>query len=180
MRWIVASQASPARTGNSSGDAVVKKDTAPPQAGAESRCIGVIVHLIRGIGEDGRFLFLERSGGRFENEWWPVAGTCEQGEAPIETVLRELPEETGLTPLAVYAIGEPHPSPEQPGHLEIFVVPVPEDAKVVLNYEHSDFKWLTLTETMEFVPETIRPMLADVGRRFFLDTPPESSRVWPL
>jgi 8-oxo-dGTP pyrophosphatase MutT (NUDIX family) len=142
-------------------------------------CLGVIVHVIRGRGEDGRILFLERSGGRFEGQWWPVAGTCEPGEAAIDTVLRELPEETGLTPLAVYSFGPPHPHPEQEGHLAIFVAPVPDDAQVVLNWEHDDSIWLSLEQAIEFVPPEMESLIDDIGRGFFFGSPQGELRVWP-
>ena len=124
-------------------------------------------------------LFLLRSGGRFADQWWPVAGTCESGEDPIDTVIREIREEIGLTPRSVYARGGKMPHPERPGHLELFVAYVAPEAEVVLNYEHSDLKWLTLSETVSAVSAEMEEPIRDVWREFLDSPPPIAKKLWP-
>jgi dATP pyrophosphohydrolase len=130
----------------------------------------VVVFVVRPSEGGSDFLFLQRSGGRFTDQWWPIAGTREDGESPVETAVREIEEETGLTPDAVHATGIVAPRFDQPGNLQIFVAFVTPDSEVRLNYEHSDFQWLSLDEVLT---------LRDVSRRFVESQPPDASRVWP-
>ena len=100
---------------------------------------GVIVHVLRRRENECTFLFLLRSGGRFEGQWWPVAGTCEIDEEPVHTVLRELREETGLSPIEIYNLGKDVEYYwDKTSKLEIFMVFVPSKSEVVLNYVKGD------------------------------------------
>ena len=139
----------------------------------------MIVQVVRGRGEDSTFLFLERSGGRFAGQWWPVAGTCEPGESPIETVVREVEEETGLPPRSVYTVDFSLPHPEQDGHLQNFVAFVPDAGEIELNHEHSDFRWMSIEEAVAFVPDGMEHLIRGIARRFLLAAPPVERRVWP-
>ena len=95
---------------------------------------------------------MKRSGGQHTGGWWPVAGTPEVGETARETAERELFEETGLVSdnWQGFGIEIPHADPGK--SLETFVVFVPDDAKIELNYEHSDYRWLTGEEAINEVP----------------------------
>jgi dATP pyrophosphohydrolase len=139
----------------------------------------VVVFLVRPSEGGSDFLFLQRSGGRFADQWWPIAGTREPAESPVETAVREIEEETGLTPAAVHATGITAPRFDQPGSLQVFVAFVTPGSEVRLNYEHSDFRWLSLDEVLAIVPPASRASLRDVSRRFVETQPPDASRVWP-
>ena len=65
-------------------------------------CVAVAVYVLRRNASEIELLFLRRSGGQFEGRWWPVTGKREPGEDPIECAMRELREETGLTPQTLY------------------------------------------------------------------------------
>ena len=47
--------------------------------------------------DDGRVLLAKRARGAGEGQWALIGGKPENGEKPIETVVREVLEETGLT-----------------------------------------------------------------------------------
>ena len=66
---------------------------------------GVIVYVIRQFPGEPKVLFLKRSGGQHIDAWWPVAGTPVAGEKPVQTAVRELEEETGLTPCRLFSFG---------------------------------------------------------------------------
>jgi dATP pyrophosphohydrolase len=145
---------------------------------ATGDCLGVIIHVLRGRGSGGHFLFMERSGGRYAGEWWPVAGTCEAGEDPVWTAVRELEEETALVPDAIYTTGRAMDHPEEPGHLQLFLAFVASDAEVKLNHEHSDHVWLDVEETIEFVPDSMEVSIRDLERRFMSREPLDGWLLW--
>jgi dATP pyrophosphohydrolase len=145
----------------------------------DSDCLGVVVFLIRQLGENAAFLFLRRSGGRFADQWWPITGTRKRGERPVDTVVREIEEETGLTPISVHATGIVAPLLELPGNLQVFAAFAAPRSEVRLNYEHSDFRWLSLEQTLSIVPPPSRPSIREVAHRFLDSPPPATSRVWP-
>lgn len=47
---------------------------------------------------DGQILLLERSGGVASGQWYLPGGVVDRGETPIEGAVREMFEETGLSP----------------------------------------------------------------------------------
>ena len=147
-----------------------------PEAAGD--CVGVIIHVIRGHDAAAEFLFLLRSGGKYEGQWWPVAGTCEAGEDPVETAIREIDEEISLTPQALFTTGRAMDHPTEPGHLQIFVAFVPADAEVTLNYEHSERVWLGVEETVDFVPDEMEGPIRDMQARFLLSAPLAEWLLW--
>jgi dihydroneopterin triphosphate diphosphatase len=63
----------------------------------------VDVYVLRGIDAALECLVLRRAiGGRCPGSWETVHGHIEAGERPAEAAVRELEEETGLTPLRMY------------------------------------------------------------------------------
>lgn len=88
-------------------------------------------------------------------EWCQVAGSIEEGEAAWQTALRELDEETGLKPDALYSAD----TCEQFYKADrdcITIAPVfggfvGSSAKVTLNHEHSAYRWVSFDEAVEMV-----------------------------
>jgi dihydroneopterin triphosphate diphosphatase len=113
------------------------------------------VYIVR-VGK-GRteFLQLMRTGEPAVRTWQPVMGHAEPGETAIETALREVHEEVGLTRrdagfTAFYGLEEVHPyflaqsdcimlSP-------CFAAMVAEDWEPKLNDEHTSFRWVPAEE----------------------------------
>nr|WP_174839953.1 MULTISPECIES: NUDIX domain-containing protein [unclassified Ruegeria] len=88
-------------------------------------------------------------------EWCQVAGGIEDGESAWQTAVRELFEETGLKPNALYSadICEQFYEPDRDAITvaPVFVAFVAASATVVLNHEHSDYRWVSFQEAIEMV-----------------------------
>lgn len=132
---------------------------------------GVIVNVLRRREAGIRILSLLRSGGKFEGQWWPVGGTCEGSETPIQTALRELKEETQLEAIELYALGQEVKHTDGTSKLEAFVAYVAPDAEVILNYEHSDFRWVTLNEMYQSYPKEGSVFLDHLDHNFIASAP---------
>ena len=157
----------------------------PRISGLALRCAMVSVVALRGTGSEPRMLVLRRAGAYLHGAWSYIAGHVAAGEAGWQTALRELREETGLAPEALYATSfcEQFYS-AQAECIEIvpaFVARVAGAAEVRLNAEHSAFRWVSLDEAAGLLPfGSQHELLAHVRREFierqpsaFLRMPPE-------
>jgi dATP pyrophosphohydrolase len=128
-------------------------------------CVAISVYVLRRQAGEIEMLFLRRSGGRFEGQWWPVTGTRESSEDPIQCALRELQEETGLTPSALYQTDLTAPV-EGGGYLRIFVAPVDSAAVVCMNWEHDAYRWCSSAAAHAIVGGFAEPILSEAVRVF--------------
>ncbi len=128
-------------------------------------CVAVSVYVLRRRSGKTELLFLRRSGGRFAGQWWPVTGTREHTENPAECAMRELREETGLTPHTLYATALTAPV-EGGGYLQIFVAPANESAVIRTNWEHDAYRWCSPREARAVVGEFSEPIVREAVRVF--------------
>lgn len=118
-----------------------------------------------------KFLILKRTAKvTYPNQWRMVGGKVRESEKYYEAAIRELKEETGLTPVACWTI----PSLNQfydPKEDSLFQIPafgarVNKYDTISLNHEHSEYQWVTKDEIDKFIswPEQRRLMklLADI------------------
>ena len=99
---------------------------------------------------EGEFLVLKRSEEKtFPGHWGFPGGSVEKGETPKEAAVRELKEETGIE-AAVQKKGEPFLREGTRGLYRMypFLVPV-ETEKVVLDWEHTEYRWVEHEELRE-------------------------------
>ncbi|MFQ6673983.1 MAG: NUDIX pyrophosphatase [Fidelibacterota bacterium] len=102
-------------------------------------------YLFRWEGGKLRFLLLKRHRGKFYGHLWQgVAGRIERGETAVETVMREVREETGLDPARILVVD--HVSSFYESHKDrIQLVPVfgveVHSSLVRLSGEHTEFRW---------------------------------------
>jgi len=98
------------------------------------------------------YLMLKRSTGKYyEHLWQGVAGKIEKGETATQTVIRELKEETGKTPVKIFA-ADHIASFYDAKNDRIQMVPIfgieVENSEVQLSEEHSEYKWVSFEEAL--------------------------------
>lgn len=125
-----------------------------------------------------RLLLVKRS----ENDggyWSHVGGGVESGETAVQTIVRELKEETGLVPDRLYN-AEFVEQFYQVDKNRILIMPafvafVSHGVKVVLNNEHTDYNWCSLPQALERVPFHGQRQLYNHVWRLFVD---QSAPSW--
>ena len=110
---------------------------------------GVIeVFVIKHNGGDWRVLVLQRAAeGKRPNSWETVYGKIDAREKPEKAALRELDEETGLKPAALYDVTVSSFYLHDSRTVQMcitFAAFVDDDCIVELSDEHQRFEWLTL------------------------------------
>jgi dihydroneopterin triphosphate diphosphatase len=109
----------------------------------------VDVYVLRFTGNQLECLTLRRGpGGRCPGSWESVHGHIESAEPPAAAAVRELKEETGLTPVRIYNLSRvelfyQHRSDEI-ALVPVFAAVVASDAPVLIGSEHDRFEWLSL------------------------------------
>ena len=120
------------------------------------------------IVREGKFLALELEIGR-KRLWDLPGGKVEDGEKPMETLLREVKEETGLDAEVKEPLGVYHFIRKTDGQLVVcatFKCSVPDDARVILPHKSNESiassKWLSREEffNSEFeAPESLKELV---------------------
>ena len=100
-----------------------------------------------------KFLMLKRSPQKIYGAIWQcVTGKIESDEKPIETAIRELNEETRLSPMNKWMVDQVNHFYEaefdRMNLIPIFGVEV-DTLKVKLSDEHCDYKWCELEEAIK-------------------------------
>lgn len=113
------------------------------------------VHIFRKIGNDLEFLLLKRAPNeKYPDLWQMVTGSIENEDAH-QTALREINEETGLTPIKFWVVPNINSfySPERDViiMIPVFAVLVDGKQKVIISEEHSEFKWVKKEEAIKLL-----------------------------
>lgn len=147
---------------------------------AEDRPDAVCVAVLRGEGEETRFLAIRRARGVFMGAWTPVMGGIEPGERAPEAALRELTEETGLHARALYLAGafDTFYDPQRDAIRKVAIFVARVDARdVALDDAHDAHRWVTFEEAEQLLEfPSHRHLLADL-RRDFVDRQPSAWRT---
>lgn len=116
----------------------------------------ISAYVIRQTAAGPRYLLIRRCGQYLPGTWQMVSGGIEEGETADSAALREIEEETGLIPSALYSADAVETFYMQ-SHDKITCVPVfvacvedTEDTIVQLSpREHDAFEWLPFEEARE-------------------------------
>lgn len=108
---------------------------------------GVNVAVLRNTDDGWRFLLLKRSEEEtYSGSWGFVTGGKRGDETVAQVVVREVAEETGLTPESIwateYVVQFYEPEVDAIWVLPLIVAVVPVEAEVTLSSENSDYRWL--------------------------------------
>lgn len=98
-----------------------------------------------------QFLIFKRSDEKiYGNQWRMVGGKVEEHESSWEGALRELKEETGLTPIKFWAIPSVNqfyePKTDTVHAIPAFAAELKDGAEIQLDDEHSSYRWVTIAE----------------------------------
>lgn len=125
-------------------------------------------HIFRQSSDnDIEFLLLKRADGeKYSNIWQMVTGSIKKSEKAFETALREIKEETGLTPKQFWVVPNVNsfyePSKDYICQIPVFAALVEKDSSVRISEEHNEYKWVSLEEA--------KKLLAWRGQRISVDT----------
>jgi dihydroneopterin triphosphate diphosphatase len=147
------------------------------------RSFAVSVVVVRKTGAESEVLLLRRTRS-LAGEWCQIAGAIEAGETAWEAAVREVREETGLRPIALYSgdICEQFYEADRNAIslLPVFVGFVRPDDGVRLNAEHSEFRWVTFDEALRMVPFAGQRNVLMHIRREFIDREPSRWLLIPM
>jgi dATP pyrophosphohydrolase len=123
-------------------------------------------HIFREQNVKLEFLLLKRSSEQYyPNLWQMVSGKIKENETAYQTALREIKEETNLTPENIWVAPTVNsfyaPDKDYICLLPVFAAKVNYDCEVKLSKEHSEHRWV--------IPEEAKNLLAWDGQRKSVD-----------
>jgi mutator protein MutT len=115
------------------------------------------------INSKNDLLLLKRNNAPAKGEWWFPGGRIRKGETFFQTLSREVKEETGLEVKVLGFIGVyERIFPERHDIPIVFLCRCRDDQNVILNSEHSDYKFLDATKAFSESHQMLKEVLADM------------------
>jgi dihydroneopterin triphosphate diphosphatase len=109
------------------------------------------------------FLLLKRAEKKiYSGQWRMIGGKVKTEELHWQAAIRELKEETKLTPVRFWSVPTLNhfyePQTDQIHLIPAFAAEVPNDSSVKLDDEHKMYKWVTIDEITSYIfwPEQVR------------------------
>lgn len=123
-------------------------------------------HIFRIKNGELEFLLLKRSPEQYyPNLWQMVSGKIKENETAYQSAIREIKEETGLTPEKFWVAPTVNsfysPDKDYICLLPVFAARVKDECEIKLSKEHTEYKWLN--------PEDAKQLLAWDGQRKSVD-----------
>ena len=117
--------------------------------------IGVKVIIFN---DEDQILLLKRSEKTSRAHGWDFAGgSVDRGESPLEAVVREVSEETGLTIDTVRTLSTSHGHVKDREYVLLGFSARLSSGEVTLSWEHESYQWMTLEEVKSIeLPESQR------------------------
>lgn len=134
----------------------------------------VETHIFRETEHGIEFLLLKRAEDQiYPAVWQMVSGKIKENEKAFETSLRELKEETNLTPLNMWAapkVNSFYSSQDDSICLiPVFAVQVKKGSKVIISDEHSEYKWVTSSEAKRLLAWDGQRKAVELIEEYFLN-----------
>lgn len=114
-------------------------------------------HIFRQIDENQiEFLLLKRSDGEiYSGVWQMVTGSIDKNEKAYQTAIREIKEETNLSPKQFWVVPNVNsfyePKKDYICMVPVFAALVDLDCQVTISNEHSEYKWVNLEEAKKLL-----------------------------
>ncbi len=132
-------------------------------------------HIFRLVEDRLEFLLLRRAADEevYPGVWQPVTGRMHEGEKAWEAALREIKEETGLSPESFWVVPNVNsfynPVKDTASLIPVFAAKVPFTAAVELSAEHDEYKWMCLEEALPLLAWPGQRKSADIIARYVSD-----------
>ena len=131
-------------------------------------------HIFRESKNGIEFLLLKRAEDQiYPAVWQMVSGKIKENEKAFETSLRELKEETNLTPLKMWIAPKVNSfyssQTDSICLIPVFAVQVKKDSKVIISDEHSEYKWVTSNEAKRLLAWDGQRKAVDLIEEYFLN-----------
>jgi dihydroneopterin triphosphate diphosphatase len=146
------------------------------------KCTGIAVILLKRIDDEFKVLLVRRATPVLRKAWCYIGGGIEEGETAWGAALREIEEETGISTVSLYTSNKfdqfYSPTEDYIYVAPVFVGYVDDQQEVTLNYEHSEYRWMTFAEAIETVTLPGNDeVLNFVEKHFGKRVPPDWLRV---
>ena len=121
--------------------------------------------------DEGKILILKRSNkvSTYKGSWSGIAGYVEENETPLETALKEIREEVGITEDNVELIKQIDPieftdiyeGKKYDWRVFPFLFNTLKKSKIKIDWEHTDYKWIAPSDIKNYdtVPHIKRVVL---------------------
>lgn len=142
----------------------------------------VCAYIYKKTADGPRFLILKRASRYMHGLWQQVAGGIEDGETAIDAIVREIKEETGHSPKALYSADMTESFYNYHRNcimiIPVFAAEFDSEKDVVLSNEHSDYKWVTVDQAKEhFIFHLQKSSIDVINREFALKDPPDELKI---
>lgn len=113
-------------------------------------------HIFRMLNNDLEFLLIKRSEKEtYPGIWQMVTGAIEENEKGYEAAVREIKEETGLTPGKLWVVPKInsfyYPELDKIFMIPVFAAEVNGTEEIILSEEHTEFKWVNKSEAQKLL-----------------------------
>jgi len=131
-------------------------------------------HIFRETDNRIEFLLLKRAEDQiYPGVWQMVSGKINENEKAFETTLRELKEETNLTPYKMWIAPKVNSFYSSQSDsiclVPVFAVQVKKDSKVIISDEHSEYKWVTSDEAKRLLAWYGQRKAVELIEEYFLN-----------
>ena len=135
-------------------------------------------HIFRKSGDGIEFLLLKRAENQiYPGLWQMITGKIKEstsgGEKAFETALREIKEETGLTPAQLWVVPTINsfyePKEEYICLLPVFAAKVVGNPEIKISSEHTEFKWVDKAKAKQLLAWPGQREAVDIIVEYFLN-----------
>ena len=131
-------------------------------------------HIFRKIKSELEFLIMKRAPNQiYAGVWQMVTGSREEGEKAFETALREIKEETSLSPIGFWIVPNVNSfysaTDNSLNMVPVFVAEVESSSDVILSCEHTKYLWCSKEEAKKLLAWPGQRKSVDIIAEYFSD-----------